>query len=538
MAVHRRIVVCWVCLIALLIVTGQATGQSGAPGNEVPAGIEKTAQRLIADLSQQGYEVTRGYARLYTEDDCVYSYAVMKTCYGNNPVAPYVLTAVQPWPEEFVDPATEQALGPVEEGYQSNFRLDPREAIVIYGRLPPKAAYFGLQTYLFTREGTYDQTSDPYLWFAANYPYMLPTFFAPVPKNPKRIQAIASLSNSNNNVVIERQSGAAFGKKRAFIITPDQFMDGAVRDALDRVSVDAEKIFTEPIPSTMKVGLTEGADDFLPVIRYAEPEDGGTPGTPSDAWRSNPPLVVLRVRDPRPERPPQPYGPPALETRTAADESELNDDLLQLVAGVNSRWGQPCARADCSDRAISFIDLQSPPIGLVGPSCTGIGMDCLGDTQDTTYQATPNLTLDRGEVYAVVGTLGTETGNATYVGLSVNDSLLLKGIDNISSNQLRGTALDYAGTVVNAEKFYVYYFARDCAELQALTGGHCFSIPETSIPVCGVPGSADCHYLKLIQREYIRQGTQRGPDSTLTLQPMLSRFTRAKIYLPLAYRSE
>jgi len=439
MAIRRRTLACLVCLAVLLLVTGHASGKRGAPRFDVPGPIEETAQNLQADLVNQGYEVSRGYFRLYTEDDCTYSYASMKSCYGNNPAAPYVLLAVQPWPEEFVDPATELAFGILEEGYQSTFRLDPREALVIYGRLPPKAAYFGLQTYLFTHEGTYDQTSSAYTFIATHFPYMLPTFFTAVPNNPKRIQAIASLSNSTNNVVIEGQSGAAFDKKRALIITPDQFMDDTIREALDRASVDGEKIFTEAIPSTVRLGLEEGADDFLPVIRYAEPEDGGAPGTPSDDWRQDPPLVVLRVRDPRTERPPEPYGPPVLEPRTAADESGLKADLLQLVAEVNSRWGQPCVQDDCSDRAGSFVDLQSPPINLVGPLCTEIGMDCLGDTQDTTYQATPNLTLDRGEVYAVVGTLGTETGNATYVGLSVNDSLLLKGIDNISSNQLRAT---------------------------------------------------------------------------------------------------
>jgi hypothetical protein len=303
------------------------------------------------------------------------------------------------------------------------------------------------------------------------------------------------------------------------------------------LSVPTENIFTEPIPSTMKLGLDKGADDFLPLIRYAEPEDGGAPGTPSDVWRNNPPLVVLRVRDPGAQRQPQPYGPPVLDTRTAANESALSHDLLQLVREVNQRWGQPCLLAGCSDRTMNFIDLQSKPIDMVGPLCTPIGMNCLADTQDTTYQGTVNLSLDRGEVYAVVGTLGTETGNATYVGLSVNDGLLVKGIDNISSNQLRGTALDYAGTVDNAEKFYVYYFARYCSGLQTLTGGHCFSIPETSLPVCRIPGSRDCHYLKLVQREYIRQNTQRGPDSTALLQPILIKFWRAKIYLPLVYRN-
>ena len=538
MDIWRKALAYLLCMAALLLLTGQAFGQRGEPQFNVPATIANVVERLQADLEAQGYEVTLGYPRLYPEDACAYTYAVLKNCLGNNPAAPYVLLDVPPWPEEFVDPAMDLALGPVAEGYQSFFRFDPREAIVVYGRLPPKAAYFGLQTYLFTREGTYSQISDPYLWLAAKYPYMLPTFFGQVPVNPERLMAFSSLSNSNNNVVIERQSSAAFGKERAFVITPDQYMDGAIRDALNRVSVPTEDIFTEPIPSTMKVGLDAGADDFLPLIRYAEPEDGGAPGTPSDVWRNNPPMVVLRVRDPRAERPPQPYGPPALEPRTAADESALSHDLLQLVTEVNQRWGQPCLLAGCSDRTMSFIDLQSKPIDLVGPLCTPIGMNCLADTQDTSYQGTVNLSLDRGEVYAVVGTLGTETGNATYVGLSVNDSLLLKGIDNISSNQLRGTALDYAGTVDNAEKFYVYYFARDCAEVQTLTGGHCFSIPETSIPVCRVPGSADCHYMKLIQREYIRLGTQRGPDSTAILQPLVIRFWRAKIYLPLVSRSE
>jgi hypothetical protein len=513
-------------VIAFLLVGGCSSRDSTAPKNNVPASIEKNAQRLIADLTKQGYEVTRGYFKLYTEDDCADSYETMKSCYGNNPAAPYVMFAVPPWPEEFVDPATKLAWGPTPEGYDTTFRLDPREAIVIFGRLPPKAAYLGIQTYLYTREGAYDESSGPYTFFANRFPGMLRSFFTTVPKNPKRIQPFASLSNSNNSVVIERQSGAAFDQERFLVITPDQFMDGAIREALNKISVGEANIFTEPIPSTARTGLDEQADEFVTFIRYAEPQDKGAPGTPSDAWRKDLPLVVLRVRDTRQERPPEPYGPVVLETRTAADESGLRADLMHLVAEVNSRWGQPCAKDDCSDRTANFIDLQSPPINLVGPLCTQIGMNCLGDTQDTTYQGTPNLSLDDGEIYAVVGTLGTETGNATYVGLSVNESLMLKGVENISSDQLKGTALDYAGAVNNADKFYVYYFTRDCSDLQDLTGGHCFSISESAVPPCSDPASPTCAHLKLVQREYVRQGTQRGPDSTLTLLPRLIKLKR------------
>lgn len=526
MSIRGRFLVSVVCLAALLIVTGCSSGATNAPKNNVPASIEKNAQRLIADLTKQGYEVKRGYFKLYTKDDCAYSYETMKTCYGNNPTAPYVMFAVPTWPEEFVDPVSQVAFGPTPEGYGTALRLDPREAIVIFGRLPPKAAYFGLQTYLCTRQGAYDQSSGPYTFIASRLPSVLGTFFATVPKNPNRIQVFASLSNSNNNVVIERQSGAAFDQERFFVITPDRYMDGAIRKALSKISAANANIFTEPIPSTVRTGLDEQADDFTTLIRYAEPQDKGAPGTASDAWRKDLPLVVLRVRDTRQGRSPQPYGPVVLETRTAVDESGLKADLLELVAEVNSRWGQPCVKEDCSDRAANFIDLQSPPINMVGPLCTGIGMNCLADTQDASYQGTANLSLDAGEIYAVVGTLGTETGNATYVSLSVNDSLMMKGIENVRGDQLRGSALDYAVTVNNAGKFYVYYFTRDCSALQALTGGHCFSISESVIPRCADPASGTCHYLKLIQREYIRQGTQRGPDSTLTLPPMVIKLKR------------
>ncbi len=84
----------------------------------------------------------------------------MRTCYANNPAAPYVTFAVPPWPEEFVDPETSSLWGPSQEGYNDNFRFDPREAIVILGRLPPPAAYFAEQTYLFSRQGTIDKSSE------------------------------------------------------------------------------------------------------------------------------------------------------------------------------------------------------------------------------------------------------------------------------------------------------------------------------------------------------------------------------------------
>ena len=521
----------YLCGFSLLMLMAGSSPADAAPHRiDVPASMERHRQLVPEELSNRGFAVTSGYFKLYTRDDCQYSYPVMHTCYGNNPAAPYVTFAVPPWPEEYVDPALHEAVGQTREGFSTTFRLDPREALIIFGRLPPPAAYFGLQTYLFTRSGTVNTESQIYQYIASNYLPLVSTFFAPVPNvDPPRIQLFASLGNSINEVIVKNQSGAAFNQERFFIITPDRAMDRAVREALAALGVPGRDVFTEPIPSTAILGLQESADDFLFVMRYAMPRDGGAPGSVSDTWRNTLPLTVLRVRETG-EREPEPYGAPVLDERTAVDESALATGLATLVSEVSNRWGQPCATADCSDRAQSFIDLQSPPISLVGPVCsdrtTNIGMNCLGDTQDTTYQGTFNLPLDQGEVYAVAGTFGVRTGNATYVGLSVNDSLLVKGVDNIETDRLRSTATAYAAALHDPAKYFLYYFTRDCAGLETLTGGHCLSIDTDKIPACATYGSPECHYLKLILREYIAKGTARGPDSEHILMPKLIRLHR------------
>ncbi|MFH1139800.1 MAG: hypothetical protein V1816_27295 [Pseudomonadota bacterium] len=536
MIIRRKMYFLRLLVISILLNCGCSPSDSSSQISYYPwqknkprASTKLNADRLISELTKQGYEVERGYFKLYTKDECPYSYEVMETCYGNNPAAPYVLPVVPYWPREFVDASTKFAFGPTDDGYGSTFRIDRSEAIIIFGLLPPQAAYLGIQTYLFTREGSYDKNSVQYRYFEVVKPEMLNTFFATIPNNPKRIQLLASLSNSINNVVIERQAGSAFDQERYIIITPDQYMDSVVRDALNQISVENANIFTEPIPPTVRTGLDEQADDFLTAIRYAMPYDGGNTGTPSDSWRNDLPLVVLRVRDANQQRVPLPYDMVSLEARTAEDEGGLNADFINLIVEVGNKWGQSCANADCSDITSNFIDMQEPPMNLVGPQCTEIGMNCLGDTQDTTYQLSSNLKLDSGEIYAVIGSLGTTTENATYVGLSVNYTLMKKGVENISSDQLKGSALEYSGKVNNADKFYVYYITRDCSGLEALTEGNCLSIPETMIPPCSPEASEPCGYAKLVQREYIRPGTQRGPNSKLVILPRVLKLQRPLI---------
>jgi hypothetical protein len=138
-------------------------------------------------------------------------------------------------------------------------------------------------------------------------------------------------------------------------------------------------------------------------------------------------------------------------------------------------------------------------------------MNCLADTQDTSYKFSPNLSIDNGQVYAILGPLSTETGNATYVGLSVNDGTYLEGVQDIPDSTLDGTANSY--DVPYSNKLFVYYFSRDCADFKSKTGSKCFTISSTMVP--------EGHPIKLVERAYLRPGTVRGPDSVKVLNPIV-----------------
>lgn len=518
-----KVLVCLLFVAALPITAGEfARGDSVVPENKVPRRVESKAVQLMHELEKQGFEVRRGYFKLWTIEDCEYTYDKMGLCYGNNPASPYAITTLPPWPGEGegVDPYYRNLFGPSQEGYYDLYRFDPREAIVILGLLPPPGAYFSKQTWLFSREGVPDTSSQTYQDIYNDpllYPF-LPIFFGTMPNDDHRTQVFASLSNIVNNVVIKRQSGAAFNQVRYFIITPDQFMDTAVRNAFAGISVKDEDVFTERIPSDMQVGLGQSADDFTTWFRYAHPRDGGRPGTPSDNWRKELPMVVLRVRDTQPNRQPQTYPPVVLEDRSYVDEGSLKPYLESLLFAVSQRWGQPCASTNCSDRAGVFKDLQSSPTNTVGPFCIPIMENCLGDTQDTSYGFYGSMFLDHGEIYAVAGTLGTETGNATYVAVGINEVPKLKGVADLSNDDLRDTAKAYAREVNNTRKFYLYYLARDCSGLEDLTDGNCLRIQEDLIPQGG--------QFAITIRDYIKPGTQRGPDSSKLLPSMIIQLQR------------
>ena len=500
----------------------QVSSQAALP----KPGTGNFVERFIRDLRSSGLEVSVGYPMLYTQKDCVYTYPVFHSCYGNNPASPYVIPVVKSWPDEYVDPAMVNGFGRTRPGYSATYRLDPREAIIFFGKMPPPARYIGLQTWMWTTGWVSDDSpwdEDAWALFEERAGPLIQYLLAQVPGNPDLVQSFSSVDNNINNVVMEKASGTPWGQIRYWVITPDQRTDEAVRAVLKDLGVDESEIFTEGIPETFQgapvgpLGLDAQAVDFLTMLRYAMPEDEQA----AEVWRKSLPLSVLRVRRVPWAGDPEPYPNHDADARTAVDESYLGDDLQALVAAVNDR---AASERLVPEKQEPMVDLLID-LGQFGPDCRVIGMNCLGDNQDASYFLFKPKPLDTGKIYAVVGTLATETGNATYVGLSVNDASLLKGVLNISDTELKGSANGYG----DFDPFFVHFFTRDCDAIAGLADGMCTTITTDMVPLAGDDKAPGDPMLKgtfsAAVRAYVKPGSERGPDSTKQLRPWVLTFS-------------
>jgi len=473
--------------------------------NRLPPSLEQKVGRLRADLESKGYAVARGYWTLWGIEQCKYPIQMLGYCYGNNPTAPYVLPVVPQWKDEFVDQRFHHALLEPQRNMIANYRIDEQEALVILAEMPPEAKYFGIQSNVFTRVGVLN-TADPILPNVAVDPLLQGILFGVSP-DPSRRMLIASIGNSTNNVVMDRKSGQPWGQQRFFVITPDADVADAITDALVRAGVpSANDVFVEPVaPDLVNVGLGRNADDLITYIRYAKPNDQ----TAGEQWRQQLPLTILRVRDTTHSRPANPFPIPAYEQRSYNfDENVLANDRFSLINAVRAHWGDPAITPRGFFSAYKFLDLIGQhclgyPVATRGP------MDCLGDTQDADYQISQSVSIDDDTVVAVVGTLATRTGNATYTSLSVNWFPNLVGVKNIDDTELDGSAAAFAGALQHdAGYFYVYYIARDCTGLMP----YCVAVPRKLVPIGEI--------IKVIQRNYVSPGSQRGPDPNKLLNPV------------------
>ena len=75
------------------------------------------------------------------------------------------------------------------------------------------------------------------------------------------------------------------------------------------------------------------------------------------------------------------------------------------------------------------------------------------------------------------------------------------GFENRSDTDLADTASAYASAVINTDKFFVYYFSRNCSGLETYTGGRFLEISDNDLPLCTDPTAANCNKFSISLRD-------------------------------------
>ncbi|MDE8344417.1 MAG: hypothetical protein POG24_11440, partial [Acidocella sp.] len=248
------------------VTLGLVTGLSASAMAQTPPTV---FQSWLTSLSKHGFGVTQGSAVVSSVAYCnSVVVPVFGTCFLQDPNDPYIAT-LMPSSGEYVDPyfgqMDNQTLPNGGTG-GSVFTLGTNEAEVTIINLPPQAAYFSYQGYVFTRPTNF---------------YKRVSQISP---DPSRADLFASYSNSINSVDILKQSGLSWGQGTiAIISTANAALANALAKQFNAVGGSNNVIFTDPMGLNVHPGTDQTADDFISLMRYLVPANQ----TNSDNWLNN-----------------------------------------------------------------------------------------------------------------------------------------------------------------------------------------------------------------------------------------------------------
>lgn len=427
------------------------------------AGRAEAVELLTGQLDAAGYEVREGEFLFFELEDCKH----LESCYGNNPASPYGLYAL-----------------PVPEGIESEgglfipssedpimWRLRKDEAVLFFGRTPPKSRYFGLTSYIFSR-------------------------------NEKDI--FASLNDAINPLTVNLDTDGsyedAFDKDAVFIHTADNQSYEDILAALDVAGVSRDIVTLDPLPfDIMRMGGELAADIFGILFRVALPDD---PAQLAE-YRKAPPAFVLRItpKQARGTISPVPSVEPLTRVTDPKTEEDLEEELDKLEMVLQETYP---TMEDANPRTY--------PAPVYGRKCIEGEYRCFGDTGDTSYMLNPALrSMGLDDMYIVIGVNHEATGNARYSSISIYDTEGFVGVNTITSIDMVGSIDRYIPEHPEREKLYAVAFARTCPR-DLLDAGHCVEV-STGFP--GIP--LDAHPV-FLSRAYLEPGKTVGPR-TIALVP-------------------
>lgn len=503
-----------------LVAIAALAGGCGSSDSGTSAQTLSDYQAWIEDLPGQ-YAVAQGNAYLMQNTDCPTYVDIFDSCFGQNPASPYII----PQPavgDSFVNPIYAAPLDTPGPDGMTNiiYRLSDNDALVTIISYPPKAAYLGYQSYVFTRATSY-------------YADITPPRTRVVSPDPDRYELFGSLGNDVNSIIVQDQYGQApwGGNVIVYVTTSNETLADALIASARARGLNPDSIFIEPVGANVITGTGADADDMITLMRYAVPE---SPSAATD-WQnelsnnalvytvSNESLAVSRYGA-------TPYTPHTVNTDETGLETALQQ-LTALLAAYLESTVPTLTAASYQSQATTQNDSQGVPVsGLVGSSCITFGVSCEGDNQDTsTYATLIDYVLllgaeDAGFI-AGVNHAVESVDNSHYVTVDIYNAATSSGV--AATSQTNRAAAGFASGVLTGSaerllaelgiaippgnqdlrthlpKLYATFVTRDCTNSVIAASALCVDLMGDSLIPLDEP-------ISIIERSYVVPGTTTG----------------------------
>lgn len=394
-----------------------------APTGSADTGPEPTpTERLLASVEAAGWEAREGLFSFSSMDGCC---AADANCQANNPTTPYGTWALPPAPGQWVPDRDLYWMwgSEVPSTLSRDVHLRPDEVVVWIGTAPPEAAYLSVRTYLSSR-------TEP---------------------SGEQHMVMGALGPSLNHLVLEEEAGAPiWGEPLVFVTAADAEREEQVVTWLREAGFAAASIHRDRIAaSEIQLGLTEGSDTLLTLMRLALPADEAAMA----AYRADPGVTLWRLTPPSPPTSPAPFARPVLLPRgTGTSETVHEATLDALEAAILARYP---GRASLPIPSLSLWYQQWDCIEA---------LDCQGNIHDRLSLALPPVRVgSAGEFVVVYGVHHVQSGKATYSSFAIN-GVHNTGVAAVTNDALLGSARPWLGDgYPGVDDVYAWVIARDCS---------------------------------------------------------------------------
>jgi hypothetical protein len=423
-------------LAAPLLLWGSQAHAQFSPNNDSQAPFVT----WINELDAAGYGVTQGTASAFptcndygsTPNNYIF---YLGSCFGNNSEDPYInvdppLQATSYLPSylaAFGYPSPTAAVG------NNFFQVDDTEAMVTIITLPPLAAYWSFQTYMFERYASnYSDSTPPsgtgsppagldclpgYNWNPSGTPHSLTA--------DCNYEAFGFIANSTNSAVISSQFGQAFNtvdpegpdaKAIAIVTTPNSALFSAIQTIFNSTpGLESTQLFAEGMPTVTSLPSTpyflytmEGSetnDTFASIIRYSVPQIRAV----GNAWSGAPSTNVLSFRVKALATTgftPYPFSSGNFQTHGSNTNETLNTPPVPTDCELRGFTSYYCDVFEIADDIEGYMSTHSPGMaytlapadaefanggGTDGPGCIINGINCAGGNEDNSAYRNLNI---------------------------------------------------------------------------------------------------------------------------------------------------